>query len=113
MPLYVRAGAVIPMDPVRQYTGEPASEPTTLVVYPGADSQSTWYEDDGTSFDYRRGDAMRMILTWRDASRRLSLRLAPGHRMRPTPTRQINVRIAGSSAVKTIESNGRPLDVTL
>lgn len=113
MPLYVRAGAVIPMDPVRQYTGEPASEPTTLVVYPGADSQSTWYEDDGTSFDYRRGDAMRMILTWRDASRRLSLRLASGYRMRPSPSRRINVRVAGSSAVKTIESNGRPLGVIL
>jgi alpha-glucosidase (family GH31 glycosyl hydrolase) len=113
MPLYVRAGAVIPTDPVRQYTSEPASEPTTLVVYPGADGQSTWYEDDGISFDYRRGDVMRMILTWRDASRRLSLSLAPGYRMRPSRIRRINVRIAGSSTVKTIESNGRPLDVIL
>ncbi len=37
MPLYVRAGAVIPMGPVKQYTDEPSDEPMTLVVYPGAD----------------------------------------------------------------------------
>ena len=113
MPLYVRAGAVVPMDPVRQFTAEPVSEPTTLVVYPGADGQSAWYEDDGVSFDYRRGDAMRMLLTWRDTTRRLSLRLAPGYRMRGPSPRKINIRMAGSPTIKTIESTGRPVDVTL
>ena len=113
MPLYVRAGAVIPMDPVRQYTDESVDEPTTLVVYPGADGESTWYEDDGVSFDYRRGDAMRFVMTWHDVSRRLSLRLAPGSRMRAPSPRRIAVRVAGSRAVKTIESTGRPIDVTL
>lgn len=112
MPLYVRAGAVIPMDPVRQYTGESVDEPTTLVVYPGADGESTWYEDDGVSFDYRRGDAMRFVMTWHDVSRRLSLRLAPGSTMRAPSPRRIAVRVAGSRAVKTIESTGRPIDVS-
>lgn len=113
MPLYVRAGAVVPMDPVRQYTAEPVSEPTTLVVYPGADGQSTWYEDDGVSFDYRRGDAMRMIMTWREPSRRLSLRLAPGYRLRRAPSRRINIRVAGSNTIRTIEFTGHPIDVTV
>jgi alpha-glucosidase/alpha-D-xyloside xylohydrolase len=112
-PLYVRAGAVLPMDPVRQYTSEPTTEPTTLVVYPGADGASSWYEDDGISFDYRRGDAMRMIMTWHDAARRLSLRLAPGSRMRAPNPRRIDIRVAGSTRIKTIESTGRPLDVSL
>ena len=66
MPLYVRAGAVIPMGPVRQYVDEPSDEPMTLVVYPGEDGASSWYEDDGTTFDYRRGDSMRTALKWRD-----------------------------------------------
>jgi alpha-glucosidase/alpha-D-xyloside xylohydrolase len=112
-PLYVRAGAVVPMDPVRQYTDEPVTDPTTLVVYPGADGGSAWYEDDGKSFAYRRGDAMRMIMTWRDASRRLSLRLVPGYKLRSASPRRINVRLAGSSATKTIEFTGRPLDAHL
>jgi len=112
-PLYVRAGAVIPMDPVRQYTDEPVTDPTTLVVYPGADGESAWYDDDGKSFDYRRGDAMRMIMTWRDAARRLSLRLAPGYRLRSPSPRRINIRLAGAPAVKTVEFTGRPLDASL
>jgi len=112
-PLYVRAGAVVPMDPVRQYTDELVTDPTTLVVYPGADGESAWYEDDGKSFAYRRGDAMRMIMTWRDASRRLSLRLAPGYTLRSASPRRINIRLAGSSAVKTVEFSGRPLDTSL
>ncbi len=89
------------------------TDPTTLVVYPGADGESAWYEDDGKSFAYRRGDAMRMIMTWRDASRRLSLRLAPGYTLRSASPRRINIRVAGSSATKTVEFNGRALNVTL
>jgi alpha-glucosidase/alpha-D-xyloside xylohydrolase len=112
-PLYVRAGAVIPMDPVRQYTDEPVTDLATLVVYPGADGESTWYEDDGKSFDYRRGDAMRLIMTWHDTSRRLSLRLAPGYKLRAPAPRRINVRVAGSSSTKTITFTGRPLEASL
>jgi hypothetical protein len=43
MPIFVRAGAIIPVDPVRQYTGEPVSEPTTsaCTVAPTATSRST------------------------------------------------------------------------
>jgi alpha-glucosidase (family GH31 glycosyl hydrolase) len=101
------------MDPVREYTDEPVTDPTTLVVYPGADGESAWYEDDGKSFAYRRGDAMRIIMTWRDASRRLSLRLAPGYTLRSASPRRVNIRLAGSSAVKTVEFSGRPLDTSL
>jgi alpha-glucosidase len=112
-PLYVRAGAVIPMDPVRQYTDEPTTTPTTLVVYPGADGESTWYEDDGSSFDYRRGGAMRIMIKWNDASRRLSLRLAPGFKLlAPTP-RPIDVRVAGSTTVTHLEFTGRPVELNV
>ncbi len=55
IPLYVRAGAVVPMGPVRQYAMEPSEEPVTLHVYPGADGQFSWYEDDGISFGYQQG----------------------------------------------------------
>ena len=37
----------------------------TLVVDPGADGQSSWYEDDGKTFAYRRGEWMRVTMTWR------------------------------------------------
>jgi alpha-glucosidase len=113
MPLYVRAGAILPLGPVKQYTSEPTSEPMTLVVYPGADGTSWWYDDDGSSFDYRRGEYMRVEMTWRDASRTLSLRLAPGSKMLAPTARQINVRLAGTQTSKTIQFGGRPVETTL
>jgi alpha-glucosidase/alpha-D-xyloside xylohydrolase len=113
MPLYVRAGAVLPLGPVKQYTSEPTDEPMTLVVYPGADGTSSWYEDDGKSFDYRKGEWMRVQMTWRDATRRLSLRLAPGAKMLAPAQRRINVRVVGSQKTTSITFAGRPIDVTL
>ncbi|HKS05820.1 MAG TPA: TIM-barrel domain-containing protein [Gemmatimonadaceae bacterium] len=73
MPIYVRAGAIIPFDPVRQYTSEPVSEPTTIKVYRGANGEFTLYDDDGISQDYleKRGTWTRM--TWNDARHELTL----------------------------------------
>src|SRR5262249_25849236 len=112
MPLYVRGGAILPLGPVRQYTSEPSDEPLTLVVYPGADGTSVWYEDDGKSFDYQRGEYMRVEMTWRDAAKRLSLRLTPGSKMLAPATRRIQLRVAGSQLMKMVEFSGKPIDVT-
>jgi alpha-glucosidase/alpha-D-xyloside xylohydrolase len=112
MPLYVRAGAVVPHDPVRQYTEEPTTEPATLVVYPGADGTASLYDDDGHTFGYTRGQAMRIAMTWRDADRRLTLRLAPGTRMLGAERRFV-VRVAGSSQVTPVTFRGRSVDVRL
>jgi len=74
MPIYVRAGAIIPFDPIRQYTAEPLKEPTTLRIYPGADGDFTLYEDDGISQQYLHGRATRIHLTWNDKTQILTLR---------------------------------------
>ncbi|HWC98707.1 MAG TPA: TIM-barrel domain-containing protein [Candidatus Sulfopaludibacter sp.] len=79
-PLYVRAGSVIPLGPVKQYTAEPVDAATTLRIYPGADSTFLLYEDDGESFNYRKGQWMGIRLDWNDARRTLSLRLEPNSR---------------------------------
>jgi len=57
MPLYVRGGAVLPLGPVRQHTGEPAPE-MTLEVFPG-NGETALYEDDGHSLGYQQGDFAR------------------------------------------------------
>jgi alpha-glucosidase len=54
MPLYVRAGTVLPRGPVLQHTGEWPPEALQLHVYAG-DGESWLYEDDGHSLDYRAG----------------------------------------------------------
>jgi alpha-glucosidase (family GH31 glycosyl hydrolase) len=115
MPLWVRAGAVVPMGPVRQYVDEPVDESgesaITLVVYPGVSGRSTWYEDDGRSFAYRRGESMRVRMDWDDASRRLTLQLAPGSQMFGAPRRRIDVRVAGSTKRATVEFAGTPVSL--
>lgn len=113
IPLYVRAGAVIPLGPVRQYADEPSDEPLTLVVYPGANGSSSMYEDDGKSFEYRKGAWMRVTMEWQDASRQLSLRLAPGSRVLPPARRRIDVRLAGSTDTRSVAFSGQPVTVRL
>jgi alpha-glucosidase/alpha-D-xyloside xylohydrolase len=113
MPLYVRAGAVLPIGPVRQYADEPSDEPMTLIVFPGVDGTSMLYEDDGLSFDYRQGEWMRIELRWQERTRRLELRLAPGSRMLPPTQRRFNVRVAGSSVTTPLVFEGRTAGVRL
>src|SRR6202012_676499 len=76
MPIYVRAGAIIPFDPIRQYTAQPVTQPTTLRIYPGNDGDFTLYEDDGISQDYLKGIVTLIHLHWNDKARTLSL--SPG-----------------------------------
>jgi alpha-glucosidase/alpha-D-xyloside xylohydrolase len=113
LPLHVRAGAVIPFGPVKQYVDEPVDAPVSLVAYPGADGSASLYEDDGTTFDYKKGQFMRIDMDWRDAGRRLSLRLARGSRMLPPLKRPIEIRVAGEKATKRVVFDGKPLDVQL
>lgn len=71
MPIYVRAGAIIPVDPVREYTGEPVSEPTTLRIYRGADGEFTLYDDDGISQQYLMGQGTFIRMRWDDRQHEL------------------------------------------
>jgi alpha-glucosidase/alpha-D-xyloside xylohydrolase len=115
MPLYVRAGAILPLGPVKQYTGEKVDAPMTLVIYPGTDGAFTLYEDDGISFAYRRGAWVKTEMKWDDAARRLTLRLAPGSKPGgaglPPKRRVFEVRVAGEKATRSVEFTGGPLTV--
>jgi alpha-glucosidase len=55
LPLYVRAGAIIPSGPDLQYADQRPLDPLTLDVYPGA-GEFTLYEDDGHTFAYAQGE---------------------------------------------------------
>jgi alpha-glucosidase (family GH31 glycosyl hydrolase) len=112
-PIYVRAGAVIPMGPVMQYTGESDNRVSSMVIYPGADGHTTYYEDDGRSFNYRRGESMRLEMRWQDVDRKFTLRLAPSTRMLGPPTRMIDVHIAGSTKHQMISFTGSPVEMSL
>ena len=110
IPLYVRAGAVLPMGPIKQYSDEPSDEPASLIVYPGADGSSRLYDDDGKSFDYRRGAYSNVTMDWRDKPRELTLRVTPG----TAAPRRFNVRLAGAtSRIVTVGGRQATVRVTL
>jgi alpha-glucosidase (family GH31 glycosyl hydrolase) len=113
MPLHVRAGTILPIGPVRQFVEEQVDAPVTVNIYPGADGAFMFYEDDGRSFEYRKGMWMGIEMTWRDADRRLALRLAPGSRMLPPAKRSFEMRVAGEKTARTIVFEGRPVEVKL
>lgn len=98
MPLFVRAGATIPMGPVKQYTDERVDGPLTVTIYPGADGAFVMYEDDGKSFAHREGAWTGIEFVWDDTPRRLTIRLAAA-----TPEAQ---------APRTIAFEGRELVMT-
>jgi alpha-glucosidase (family GH31 glycosyl hydrolase) len=79
LPLYMRAGAIVPMGPVRQYVTEPSDEPVALRVYPGADGRFSWYQDDGISFAYQHGYFLRIDCTWQNSTRKLTLARSGGN----------------------------------
>lgn len=111
MPLYIKAGAIVPFGPVRQYAHEPVRQPLTLQVYPGADGRCELYEDDGESFRYRRGEFTRVACEWRDRERTLTLRVDP--KGRPATRDKVQACLAGSSATVAITLSGAATTVKL
>jgi alpha-glucosidase (family GH31 glycosyl hydrolase) len=111
MPLYVRAGAIIPLAPVKQYTGEKVDGPLTLQVYRGANGRFLLYEDDGSTFNFRKGEWMGIQMAWNDRGRSLTLRLAEGSRMLSPVRRRIEARLVSENATRAKIFEGRPAQV--
>jgi alpha-glucosidase (family GH31 glycosyl hydrolase) len=112
MPIYVRAGAIVPVDPVRQYASEPVTEPTTLRVYGGADGQYTLYEDDGISQEYLKGRGSWTRMTWNDRTRQLTLEPgAPAGATNEAVERRFRVELLPEGTRTDLTYRGRRLTV--
>src|SRR5579863_6524240 len=110
IPVYVRAGTIMPIGPVKQHVDEKTGEPLSISIYPGADDSFLLYEDDGRSFNYRKGEWMGIALRWWDARRALTLRLASGSRMLPPLRRRIEVRL--DAVVRNLDFDGTPRELS-
>ena len=83
IPVYVRAGSLLPLGPVIQHTRQLPGGPLELQIYPGEDATFTLVEDDGETTDYLKGQVRRTTFTWQDNTGRIELEDAKGH----TPAR--------------------------
>ena len=107
MPIFVRAGAIIPVDPVRQYTAEPVSEPTTINVYRGANGDFTLYDDDGVSQQYLRSGGRETRFTWSDRAATLSI----AHVRGAASARVFRVRVLPDGMTRDVRYDGRRVRV--
>ena len=73
LPLFVRAGSIVPMGPAMEYTGQSTEDPIELRIYAGADAEFTLYEDDGLSYEYEKGAYSTIPIRWDDAGNALTI----------------------------------------
>lgn len=111
VPLYVRAGSILPMGPAVSRSEEQAGAPVELWVYPGADARFMLYEDAGDGTAYEQGHYRTTLLRWCDAS--ADLHLAPGHNGLVVSAPFTLRRADGGAVVGPLARTALPCVVTL
>ena len=106
IPVFAKAGSILPLGPVKQHAAEKSDEPLTINVYPGADACFNLFEDDGLSVD---GSSSTIPFTWDDSSRTLTIGKRQGSFEGMEETRTFNIAVAGTE--KSIRYDGRKVSV--
>ena len=73
MPLFVKAGSIIPTTEVAEYTAAQIGKPITINIYPGADCEFSIYEDEGDNYNYEKGAFATIPMTWNDKKNTLTI----------------------------------------
>ena len=73
LPLYVKAGSIIPTTEVAEYAAAQIGKPVTINIYPGADCDFTIYEDEGDNYNYEKGAFASIPLNWNDKKNTLTI----------------------------------------
>ncbi len=122
MPLYVRAGSIVPMGPVVEYATQNPGAPIELRIYPGADGSFEFYEDENDNYNYEKGAHATFTLNWNDKARLLSISATKGHFAAMVKQHIFNVVIVGNGhgvnvgstkADKVVKYNGKAMQVKI
>ena len=73
VPMFIRAGSILPLGPEMQYVGEKRWDHLELHIYPGADGTFTLYEDEGDGYHYEEGIYTTITFHWNDKARKLTI----------------------------------------
>ena len=98
IPLYVRAGAILPLGPESEYAEQHPEGPIELRIYPGANGSFTLYQDEGDSYRYEKGDFATIPIEWDDAGGTLKIGGRQGHYKGMPETMQFNVTLVSRTA---------------
>jgi alpha-D-xyloside xylohydrolase len=108
MPLYVRAGSIVPVGPAIQYTAEKRSAPITLFVFTGADGSFDLYDDDGVSYGYEKGEFSRIPLRYDAAKGTLTIGERAGSYPGMPEERTFNVRWIKAGGAPPSDLDAKP-----
>lgn len=112
VPMFVRAGSILPLGPEMQYTGEKPWDNLEIRLYPGADGTFTLYEDEGDTYNYERGIYSTIPFHWNDRSHTLTI----GHRQGQYPGMLTNRKftvVMPNGTSQTVNYNGKEVAVQL
>ncbi len=112
VPMFVRAGSILPLGPEMQYVGEKSWDNLELRLYPGADGAFTLYEDEGDNYNYEKGQYTTILITWKNAMRTLTIGTRQGQYNGMLQTRQFTV-VMPDGKTKTIDYNGTETTVNM
>ncbi len=79
IPLYVRAGSVLPMGPFEQYSTQKPGAPIEVRIYPGADGHFTLYRDENDNYDYQKGSHALVSIKWDNVHKTVTFGKREGH----------------------------------
>lgn len=98
MPVYVKAGSIIPFGPAVQYVSEKKWDNLEIRIYPGADAEFVLYEDEGDSYNYEKGAFSLIRFSWDDASRTLTISDREGNFDGMLKNRSFRVIVVGNDS---------------
>ncbi len=116
MPLFVKAGSIIPMGPVVQYSTEKPADPVELRIYPGADASFTLYEDENDNFNYRNGLYQKITFRYNDSEKTLTISSPEGSFPGSLSQRTfhvVKVGMVSDNAPQTVHYSGEEIIVEL
>jgi alpha-glucosidase len=107
LPVYVRGGAIVPMEPLVQSTDEKPNGPLTLRVYAGKDCGGSLYADDGISYAYQHGNYLRMSFHCAVSADGLRVQISPHEGAYVPWWKQVRIEVYGWQPVRrTVELEG-------
>ena len=112
VPMFVRAGSILPLGPEMQYVGEKAWDNLEIRIYPGADGEFSLYEDEGDGYNYEQGYYSNIIFTWTDRTRTLHISARQGGYKGMLLDRKFTL-VLPDGTTKTIDYNGNQVKLKL
>ena len=112
VPMFVRAGSILPLGPEMQYVGEKAWDQLEIRVYPGADGSFVLYEDEGDGYNYEKGAYSTITFSWNDKARKLTIGVRKGDFPGLLKSRQFTVVLPDGRQQK-VSYNGSECTISL